>query len=73
MSAHNRNRDRRRGRFETAIRIAEPFLNLFLFAGDRIGRVLGSDDPEDIPARMAPEGGSAPRGLRSFHGQRQSR
>lgn len=53
-----------RGRVETAIRILSPLLDLLLAVGDRVSRVLEPDDPDYVPARMAPEGESAPRGLR---------
>jgi hypothetical protein len=37
-----------------------------------VARVLEPDDADYGPARMAREGESAPRGLRSFHAQRGS-
>jgi hypothetical protein len=45
------------------IRIASPLLDLILFVGDRVSRVLESDDPTYVPARMPHDGESAPRGL----------
>ena len=53
-----------RARFETAIRIVSPLLDLVLAVGDRLSRVLVPDDPDYVPARMPFEGESAPRGLR---------
>jgi hypothetical protein len=73
MPPPNENRARRRHRIEIAIRVVEPLLDLLLFAGDRVARVLEPDDVDYGPARMAREGESAPRGLRSFHAQRGSR
>jgi hypothetical protein len=52
-----------RARIETAIRILSPLLDLVLFVGERVSRVLERDDAEYIPARMHYEGESAPRGL----------
>jgi hypothetical protein len=54
------------GRFETALRIVAPALDLMLAVGDRVSRVLDRDDPDHVPARMASEGESAPRGLRGY-------
>jgi hypothetical protein len=53
-----------RRRIETVIRILAPGLDLMLAIGDRLSRGLEPDDPEYVPARMAHEGESAPRGLR---------
>jgi hypothetical protein len=53
-----------RARIETAIRILSPVLDLMLFVGERVSRVLERDDPDYVPARMPYEGESAPRGLR---------
>jgi hypothetical protein len=53
-----------RARIETAIRILAPALDLLLFVGERVSRVLERDDPNYVPARMPYEGESAPRGLR---------
>lgn len=46
MSALTPDERRRRDRFETAIRIAEPGLNLLLAAGERLSRLVerGEDD-----------------------------
>jgi hypothetical protein len=52
-----------RGRIEFAIRVASPFLDLMLAAGDRLSRLLVADDPDYVPARMPSEGEAAPRGL----------
>ena len=64
MSTPTQSRVRRRGRVEAWIRVFEPFLDLLLLVGDRVSRVLERDDPDYVLARMAPEGDSAPRGLR---------
>jgi hypothetical protein len=73
MPPPNESRTRRRRRIELAIRIAGPLLDLLLFAGDRVGRALEPDDADYVPARMAREGESAPRGLRAFHARRAPR
>ena len=52
-----------RGRIELVIRLLSPALDLMLAVGDRVSRVLERDDPDYVPARMAYEGESAPRGL----------
>jgi hypothetical protein len=49
---------------ETFIRIVSPPLDVLLAIGDRVARVLSSSDPDYVPARIAHEGESAPRGLR---------
>jgi hypothetical protein len=54
-----------RRRIETAIRVMAPALDLVLAVGDRLSRLLEPDDPDYVPARMAHEGESAPRGLRT--------
>ncbi|HUO73089.1 MAG TPA: hypothetical protein VMU39_20140 [Solirubrobacteraceae bacterium] len=53
-----------RARFETALRILTPVLDLVLLLGDRVSRLLEPDDPDYVPARMPYEGESVPRGLR---------
>jgi hypothetical protein len=55
-----------RGRIEAGLRVVGPLLDLVLAVGDRISRVLERDDPGYVPARMAGEGESAPRGLRAY-------
>jgi hypothetical protein len=35
-----------RGRIETGLRLAAPFLDLLLAAGDRVSRIADRDDPE---------------------------
>jgi hypothetical protein len=40
-----------RGRIEAGLRIAEPFLNLLLAAGDRVSRVVEPRDLDHVPAR----------------------
>ena len=52
-----------RGRIELAIRVAAPFLDLMLAVGDRVSRLVTSEDPNYVTARMPSEGESAPRGL----------
>jgi hypothetical protein len=54
-----------RRRIETAIRIASPLLDLVIAVGDRVSRVIDRGDPQLPPVRMAPQGESAPRGLRA--------
>jgi hypothetical protein len=49
---------------ETFIRIVSPPLDVLLAVGDRVARVLSPSDPDYVPARIAPDGESAPRGLR---------
>jgi hypothetical protein len=58
------------GRVEALIRIAAPVLDLALLLGDRLSRLIDPEDPDYIPPRMAPEGESAPRGLRTNLGRR---
>lgn len=53
-----------RRRVETVIRVLAPALDGLLAVGERISRVLERDDPDYVPARMARDGESAPRGLR---------
>jgi hypothetical protein len=53
-----------RGRIETVLRLASPLLDLVIAVGERVSRVVEPDDPSYVPARMAREGDSAPRGLR---------
>ena len=48
------------------IRLASPLLDLTIAAWDRVSRVLEPDDPDYIPARLAHDGESAPRGLASL-------
>jgi hypothetical protein len=40
-----------RGRIEAGLRIAEPFLNLLLAAGDRVSRIVEPRDLDHVPAR----------------------
>jgi len=40
-----------RGRIETGIRLAAPFLDLVLAAGDRLSRAVEPEDPEPLPTR----------------------
>jgi hypothetical protein len=49
---------------ETFIRIVSPPLDLLLAVGDRVARILSPSDPDYVPARIAHDGESAPRGLR---------
>jgi hypothetical protein len=54
-----------RRRIEIGIRVVAPLLDLMLLVGDRVSRLVEPDDPDYRPARMARDGESAPRGLRS--------
>ena len=49
---------RNRDRVETLIRLIAPALNLVLAAGERVSRIVESDDPEYYPARV--DGGAEP-------------
>lgn len=51
MGALTPSERRRRGAVETAIRIAEPGLNLVLSVGDRLARLVERDDPDYYPPR----------------------
>ncbi len=62
MAANPPNPELKR-RIETGLRIISPILDLALAIGDRVSRLLTRDDPDYVPARMAREGESAPRGL----------
>ena len=43
-----------RGRIEAGIRLAAPFLDLVLAAGDRLSRTVERDDPDPLPpARLS--------------------
>ena len=44
-----------RGRIESLIRFAAPVLDLVLACGDRVSRVVQSDDPEYYPVRPIEE------------------
>jgi hypothetical protein len=46
------------------LKLASPLLDLVIAVGERVSRVIEPDDPSYVPARMAREGESAPRGLR---------
>ena len=66
MSRLNPDQQRRRDQFESVIRIAEPFLNVLLAAGDRLSRVVEPEDRDYYPPRSpnlppptAPEGADA--------------
>ncbi len=48
------------------LRVVGPVLDVVLAVGDRISRVLEPDDPDYVPARMAGDGESAPRGLLTY-------
>jgi hypothetical protein len=43
---------RMRERFESLIRLAAPGLNLMLAAGERLSRIVESDDPDYYPPRL---------------------
>ena len=66
MGALTPEQRRRRDRFETAFRIAEPALNLVLAAGERLSRLVERGDDDYYPPRRGdlppPTGGPAPRG-----------
>jgi hypothetical protein len=49
-----------RGRIEFGLRLAAPFLDVLLAAGDRLSRAVDGDDPEPLPARL---GGDEQRAL----------
>jgi hypothetical protein len=51
---------RTRERFESLIRLAAPGLNLVLAAGERLSRLVESDDPDYYPPR--PTGDATPPG-----------
>lgn len=42
---------RTRDRMETVIGVMAPFLNVVLAAGERLSKIVESDDPEYYPAR----------------------
>ena len=42
-----------RRRVETVIRLVAPALDLVLFAGERVSRVAGRNDPDPEPPRLA--------------------
>jgi hypothetical protein len=54
---------RTRNRIEAVIRLVSPALDLLLAAGERVSRVVGSEDGEPAAARVAPAGGHAPRAV----------
>jgi hypothetical protein len=54
-----------RRRIEFAIRLLSPVLDLLLFTGERLSRVLEPDDPTYAPVRMPSPGDSAPRGIQT--------
>jgi hypothetical protein len=64
MAASGSDEDRFAGRIETLIRLMAPFLDVALFVGDRVSRVLEREDPDYVAPRMVHGGESAPRGLR---------
>lgn len=70
MSNPSSDRTRGLGRVETLIWIAAPVLDLALLIGDRVSRLVDAEDPDYSPPRMAAEGESAPRGLRTSVGRR---
>ena len=51
---------RTRARVETLIRLMAPGLNLVLAAGERLSRVVESDDSEYYPVRSALREGDVP-------------
>jgi hypothetical protein len=52
-----------RARIERGIGLVAPLLDLFFAVGDRASRLLGSEDPVQLPARIRRDGGPAARGL----------
>lgn len=46
---------RTRERFESLIRLAAPALNVVLAAGERLSRIVESDDPDYYPPRVNQE------------------
>lgn len=48
MSSLTPTQERFRSYVEELIRLAEPGLNLLLNVGDRVSRVVGTDDPEPL-------------------------
>jgi hypothetical protein len=57
---------RLRGRIETVIGLAAPFLDLLIVVSDRVSRVFDRDDPDYALPRLAHDGESAPRGLKDY-------
>jgi hypothetical protein len=49
-----------RGRIEAGLRLAAPFLDLVLVAGDRLSRAVERDDPEPILPPGARRGAEHP-------------
>jgi len=58
-----------RARIEAGIALASPLLDLLLAVGDRVSRVLGSGEPDPLPARIRLDGSRAERGLPPRSGQ----
>jgi hypothetical protein len=52
-----------RRRIELGIGLVSPLLDLLLAVGDRTSRLLGSEEPDHVPARARHDGDAAPRGL----------
>lgn len=52
-----------RRRIELGIAAASPLLNLLLAVGERTSRLLGSEEPDHVPARARSTGEAARRGL----------
>ena len=48
-----------RRRVEAGVRIAAPVLDLVLWAGDRVSRVAGRNEPDPEPPRRLSRGGMA--------------
>jgi hypothetical protein len=63
MTAGSRTLARRPGRADRLIGLVAPLLDIVLLVGDRVSRLVPTDDRDYVPARMAPEGESAPRGI----------
>jgi hypothetical protein len=69
MSQLTPSQRRTRDRVESLIRLAAPALNLVLAAGERLARIVESDDPDYYPPRPSGDGAPPPRtseqGIRS--------
>lgn len=61
MSQLTPDQRRTRDRIESLIRLAAPGLNLVLAAGEKLSRMVESDDPEYYPPRVATDAPPQPR------------
>lgn len=55
-----------RARIETGIGLVAPLLDLLLAIGDRLSGVLGSEEPDQLPAHVRRDGARAARGISSM-------